>query len=194
MLLDNVFSMARRAAPGGTGFRRSARRSFRRAAAPSRPSQSAISSGTQREISQDPRSSISQGVVCLLPSRPVEEDVAPVLVDSALSRVAACEPLPVVVVLTLEATSDIGDDACEALVELHYKLRANGVRLFVGALSAGVLGRMRENGVVSRIGPEAVWPSLQTAMLAAYGELTGPAVVTRNVLAALHQRLVPLPL
>ena len=66
--------------------------------------------------------------------------------------------------------------------------------LYVGALAATVFARMRETGVVERLGEDAVWPSLQTALLSAYEELSGPAIVTRSVVAALQQRLVPLPL
>jgi hypothetical protein len=102
--------------------------------------------------------------------------------------------VPMVVVLTLELTSDIGAEGCEALVELHYKLRASGVRLHVGGVQPLVLDRMRECGALNRLGGDAVWTSLRTAMLAAYEQLAGPAIVTRNVVAALELRLVPLRL
>ncbi len=109
-------------------------------------------------------------------------------------EVTGRSPAPLVVVLTLEATSEIDDDGCDALAELHYRLRAGGVRLHVGGLHTDVLTRLRETGVVNRLDPDTVWPSFRTALLSAYGELAGPAVVTRAVVAALEQRLVPLVL
>ena len=182
MLLDNVFSLGRRAAPGtGIRIRRPGGRLFRRAATDT----------AERSVRP---SSISTYLVCLQPTAPVDAGVAPVLVDTVLQQVAGTDPVPLVVVLTLEASSDIGDEACEALVELHYKLRASGVRLHVGGVHPLVLDRMRASGALHRLGGDAVWTSLRTALLAAYEHLAGPAVVTRNVVAALELRLVPLRL
>jgi hypothetical protein len=66
------------------------------------------------------------------------------------------------------------------------------VRLFVGALTGGVYEKLRASGAVSRIGATSVWQSRQTALLAAYEELAGPAVVTRQVIATLEECVVPL--
>jgi anti-anti-sigma regulatory factor len=181
MLLDNVFSLGRRAAPGtGTRTRRLRGSLLRRAVTTPKPSA--------------PPSSINHHLICLQPTAPVDAGVAPVLVDTVLEQVTGSDPVPVVVVLTLEATSVICDKGCEALVELHYKLRASGVRLHVGGVHPAVLDRMRESGALSRLGGDTVWMSLRTALLAAYEHLSGPAVVTRNVVAALELRLVPLRL
>lgn len=181
MLLDDVFSLARRVAPRGTGLRWPVPR-VRSQVAPEFARTDAC------------RASIATDVLCLAPTRALDHEVAPVVVGGVLNRVAECDPVPVVVVLSLQHTPEIDDSACEGLIELHYRLRANGVRLYVGALRSPVFERLRAAGVVARLGVDAVWPSLQTAMLAAYGELAGPAVVTREVVAALELRMVALPL
>jgi MFS superfamily sulfate permease-like transporter len=180
MLLDDVFSLARRVSPRGNGLRwpvpRARRLAPEYAPAETRPT------------------SISTDVLCLAPTGALSHEVAPSFVDAVLDRVAECDPIPVVVVLSLQDSPEIDDRACEALIDLHYRLRANGVRLYIGALRPAVFEHLRTAGVVARLGAEAVWPSLQTAMLAAYGELDGPAVVTREVVAALELRMVALPL
>jgi MFS superfamily sulfate permease-like transporter len=117
-----------------------------------------------------------------------------VLVEAVLSVVARAEPAPTRLVLSLEASEEIDDDACDALLEIYFRLRANGIRLYLGALPRAVFERLRRNGVVDRLGTDAVWPSLQTALLAAYEDLAGPTVVTRAVVARLHRRVVPLAL
>jgi hypothetical protein len=182
MLLDDVFSLARRVAPRGSGLRWPATRTAR----------GRLASDEVRAPVR--RSSISTDVLCLAPTSGLNHEAAPLLVSCVLNRVTECEPLPLVVVLSLQHTSEIDDTACAALIELHYRLRASGVRLCIGALRAPVYERLRSSGVVAGVGADAVWPSLQTAMLAAYGELAGPAVVTREVVAALELRMVALPL
>lgn len=189
MLLDDVFSLARRVTPRGA-----ARGNGLRGTGLRWPALRARRLAPEYARAETRQASISSDVLCLAPTSALGHEVVPVFVSGVLDRVTECDPAPVVVVLSLQHTAEIDDRACEALIELHYQLRANGVRLCVGALRPTVFERLRASGVVSRLGAEAVWPSLQTALLAAYGELAGPAVVTREVVAALELRMVALPL
>ncbi|WP_020575845.1 STAS domain-containing protein [Actinopolymorpha alba] len=205
MLLDDVYSLARRVAP-------------RRGASPEAPPHGAPPHGAPPHATA-PRgvgsrlvrrardrllpavpaperrpASISRDLICLQPTGRLDAGTAATLVSTVIGCVTACDPLPVAVVLALEATPEIDDAGCEALLELHHKLRASGPRLYVGAVERAVLDRLNRSGALNHLGADVVRPSLRTALLAAYEQLSGPAVVTRGVVAALENRLIPLPL
>lgn len=203
MLLDDVFSLARRVAPRqATTWRPSLRllptpreKPPAESLPESEPPQSAPRARSRRRRSVRPAGVglIERDLLCLQPTFALDHRTTTALVDAVLSHVANAEPSPARVVLDLEESEDIDDDACDALLEIYFRLRARGIRLYVGALPREVFDRLRRNGVVDRLGTGAVWPSLQTALLAAYEDLAGPAVVTRDVVAQLHRRVVPLP-
>ncbi|MET9022043.1 STAS domain-containing protein [Actinopolymorpha sp. NPDC004070] len=199
MILDDVFGLARKVAPRGTKGGRPSRRSGTEripaqvtqplihpaVAQPLRPARARPLTG---------RAAIPQDVLCLQPTEALLCPSASVLVTAVLRRVGASRPLPYVVVLTLDQAPDIDDDGCEALVELCYSLRASGMRLYVATGSTTVLDRLQATGAVNRMLAGTAHLRLRTALLAAFEDLPGPAVTTRDVITDLENRLTPLPI
>lgn len=200
MILDDVFGLARKVAPRGTKGERPTGRSrterFPGQVAPPAiihpPVARPVATARSRPLTG--RAAIPQDVLCLQPTEALLCPSASVLVTAVLRRIGACRPLPYVVVLTLDQAPDIDDDGCEALVELCFSLRASGMRLYLATGSTTVLDRLRATGAVTRMLAGTVHLRLRTALLAAFEDLPGPAVTTRDVLAELEDRLTPLPI
>jgi anti-anti-sigma regulatory factor len=182
MILDDVLGLARRVAPRKAGGERPGPR-YRTRTVP-------VGRVHTRELTG--MAAIPRDLVCLQPTSPIVEENAGALVDTVLRQVCRHQPLPFVVVLTLDATPQIDDKGSEALVELFYSLRASGMRLYVAAVTTELFDHLRVSGATNRMGAGAVHLALRMALLSAFEDLPGPAVTTRNVLAALDLRLTPL--
>jgi len=211
MLLDNVWwSPARRSAdrasrwrPSGVLARHTSPTDHATQQPPADTSEVGDAAGSQhrkgirgflrgRRDRDGKHDAISREFMCLEPATPIDRDHAAALVDAVIEWVSRSEPRPLVVVLALHHTPEMDDTTCEAVLDLHHKLDAHGVRLCIGGLQQPVVQRLASTGVMKKLGPDGAWASLQTAMLAAYAHLNGPGVVTRRVMAALQAQVVQL--
>jgi high affinity sulfate transporter 1 len=100
----------------------------------------------------------------------------------SLARLAGADqdaaPLRAVIV-DFEAVADMDTTAADQLAHLADTLAATGVRLLVARVHAHVLGFMRTDGLLEKLGDRAVFPRIQDAVasLAERGEVTARSPV-----------------
>lgn len=111
------------------------------------------------------------------------------LADAVMARVAAGEGQMSTVILTLEGDPPADDTVREALDGLHHGLRESGTRLCLVAEADNMRRYLQPAGP----DPLNVYPTLRSAVLASYAELSGPGLVTaaiRDTLAAPSEPLL----
>ena len=78
--------------------------------------------------------------------------------DGVIQAVADAEPRPTVVLLELALTPEVDVPVVEALEDLHQRLAAEGIELWLCHLQPGVRDLLDRAGVLATIGPDRVHP------------------------------------
>ena len=124
----------------------------------------------------------------------LEAGQAGALCEAVLARVLSCHRGVGTVVLDLGPGADLDASTCEALHDLHDRLRTLGTRLWLAAAAGHTRERLRDSGLTHRLGGGAIHPSLRAAVLATYAAMPGPGLVTGDIRAALAAPAEPLRL
>lgn len=122
----------------------------------------------------------------------VEPGQAGDLASAVLARAAEVAARPESVVLALDGAVDTR--YLEELCSLQEKLRAFGTCLRLVIVPHGPRQQLREKAANTPKTPLAIYPSLRSAVLAAYAARLGPGLVTAQVRVALSASAEPLHL
>jgi MFS superfamily sulfate permease-like transporter len=90
-----------------------------------------------------------------------------------LSRIDKADPQPDTVVIDCDAISETDTTGTGALRQVHSTLAAAHIRLLLARVDKDVLEYMKRDGVLSKLGPDAVYPTVREAV-----EATGPQVAS----------------
>jgi hypothetical protein len=132
-------------------------------------------------------------IMCLRLTGELSADTADALLDAVGARVRAAAPPACEVVLDLSAAA-IDDDGREALRSLHGLLVDSHARLRIVLPEAEARAALSDDDTADSLGPDALHPSVRTAILAAHAALPGPALITPAMRTLLREPPEPLPL
>lgn len=133
-------------------------------------------------------------IMCLRITGELCAGTADALLAAVGARVRAAVPPACEVVLDLSGTSAIDDDAREALRSLGDLLVQSHAHLRIVLPEAEARAALSSDDTVDAIGPDALYPSVRGAILAAHAALPGPALLTPAMRTLLSQPPEPLPL
>jgi SulP family sulfate permease len=111
--------------------------------------------------------------------------------DGILTAVSGREPRPDVVLVDLSLTPDIDVPAIEMLEDLHDRLTADGIELWLAYVRPRVLELLDRAGVLATLGPDAVQPQLIDAVVAFLRRAPGSTdriAVLRDVITYVRER------
>ncbi|HEV2378146.1 MAG TPA: STAS domain-containing protein [Streptosporangiaceae bacterium] len=128
----------------------------------------------------DPRaaSQLARQIICLRVEHELCEGNADALAEVMDARMRAAIPLPCSVVLDLSATPALDDCVSAALQSLHQLLAGSLVHLWLVLPGVQARAAFLSCCAGEAIGPDSIHTSVRTAMLAAYANLPGAALVT----------------
>jgi len=133
-------------------------------------------------------------IVCLRLTGQLCAGTADALLDTVGARVRATVPPACEVVLDLSGTPAIDDDAREALRSLCGLLVNSHAHLRIVLPEAEARAALSSDHTANAIGPDALYPSVRAAILAAHAALPGAALITPALRTLLRQPPEPLPL
>ena len=81
-----------------------------------------------------------------------------------LSRIDKADPQPRTVVLDCDAIAETDTTGSGALSQLHSTLAAADIRLLLARVNKGVMDYLKRDGVLSELGPDAVFPTVREAV------------------------------
>ena len=126
-------------------------------------------------------------IVCLRLTGQICAGTADALLDAVGTRVRAAMPSACTVVLDLSEAPAVDDGARAALRSLGDLLVKSHARLRLVVPGAEARAALSGDGAGNTIGPDALYPSVRAAVLAAHAALPGPALVTPAMRALLWQ-------
>ena len=83
--------------------------------------------------------------------------------DGIIAAAEATEPRPSVVLLDLALTPEVDVPVVEALEDLHERLAADGIELWLSHLRPAASELLARAGVLDRIGVETIYPARSRA-------------------------------
>jgi len=140
-------------------------------------------------------SAASGQIVCLRLTGQICAGTVDALLEAVGTRVRAAMPSACTVVLDLSEAPAVDDGARAALRSLGDLLVKSHARLRLVVPEAEARAALSGDGAGNTIGPDALYPSVRAAVLAAHAALPGPALVTPAMRALLWRppELLPLP-
>ena len=132
--------------------------------------------------------------MCLRLTGELCADTAAAFLDAVGARVRAAAPPACEVILDLSGTPAIDDDGREALRSLCGLLVDSHARLRIVLPEAAARAALSGDDTADSFGPDALHPSVRTAILAEHAALPGPALITPAMRTLLMQPPEPLPL
>jgi sulfate permease, SulP family len=111
--------------------------------------------------------------------------------DGILAAVADAEPQPTVVLVDLPLTAEVDVPVIEALEDLHGRLAADGIELWLSHVQPHARAQLERAGTLAAIGPSGVYPREIDGILAFALRQPGAAdrvAVLADVLAYIRER------
>jgi len=129
----------------------------------------------------------SEQIVCLRLTGQICAGTTDALLDAVGTRVRAAMPSACTVVLDLSDAPAVDDGGRAALRSLGDLLVKSHARLRLVVPEAEARAALSGDGAGNTVGPDALYPSVRAAVLAAHAALPGPALVTPAMRALLWQ-------
>ena len=135
------------------------------------------------------KESPSPGLLVVRPEQMIFFVNASEIRDAVTATVTSSDPRPDVVLLDLRLTPDLDVPSADALSDLHERLAAIGVQLWLSDLMPSVRGRLHKAGLVDEIGAEHLFNEVAGGLFAYLGCHSPTGDARREVLSDLLQTL-----